>query len=326
MAKYPQDHDNPCAYCKESNSLVLYPTSDIRNHPYTLNQCLQCKAVFLAPRPDAQRLSEAYDDTYYGEKQDKFSMPMIEKSLDFFRMGRARRLSSFLHAGASILDIGCGNGKFLWYMTQLGDYKIHGIELPGNSALRAAKIPGIQLNIGRIQADLFSAASFDAVSLFHVFEHLEEPRETLDIIDKILKPGGILMMSFPNINSLQSGIFKGKWLHLDPPRHLFFFRPADIGRIMEDKGYDIKRIRYASLEQNPFGMVQSILNCILKKREVLFERLKGNMAYAPEYGPFSIAFQKLFFVLASPLFILSDILVSSLKKGATVEFVFQKRK
>jgi hypothetical protein len=73
-------------------------------------------------------------------------------------------------------------------------------------------------------------------------------------------------------------------------------------------------------------MAQSLLNTLFRKREVLFERLKGNTAYAPEYGAVSVALQKGFFILSSPFFILTDAVVSSLKMGATVEFIFEKRK
>jgi poly-D-alanine transfer protein DltD len=95
---------------------------------------------------------------------------------------------------------------------------------------------------------------------------------------------------------------------------------------MDKMGFDCKRVKYFSIEQNPFGMAQSLLNTILRKREVLYERLKGNHAYAPEYGKFSVLLQKAFFVLSSPIFILGDVVVSSLKRGASVEFIFQKRK
>jgi 2-polyprenyl-3-methyl-5-hydroxy-6-metoxy-1,4-benzoquinol methylase len=326
MLNNPYDGSNPCGFCKEKNSAILYKTVDIWDNAYTLNACFDCHAIFLAPRPDAAMLARAYDDSYYGAKEEKFNNPFIEKTLDFFRMGRARRLASRLQPGAGVLDIGCGNGKFLGYMRSLGDYRISGIELPGNSAQRAARVPGIQLKVGRLAPDDYPAEHFDAITMFHVFEHLEEPRETLSMINAILKPGGLLMMSFPNIDSLQARMFKGKWLHLDPPRHLFFFKPGDIVSMMDKMGFDCKRVKYFSLEQNPFGMAQSLLNTLLRKREVLFERLKGNTAYAPEYGAVSVALQKGFFILSSPFFILTDAVVSSLKMGATVEFIFEKRK
>jgi hypothetical protein len=119
-------------------------------------------------------------------------------------------------------------------------------------------------------------------------------------------------------------LFKGKWLHLDPPRHLLFFKPRDFIAMMKKRNFECSQVRYISMEQNPFGMVQSILNTFFSKREILFERLKGNKDYAPEYGKFSIFIQKVFFVVSFPFFVCSDVLVSMFRKGATVSFLFKK--
>lgn len=94
-------------------------------------------------------------------------------------------------------------------------------------AKRASEIPEINLKTGNITIDDYQEKMFEAVSLYQVFEHLTEPRETLENISRIIKKDGILVISFPNINSLQSKIFKWRWFHLDPPRHLFFFKPSD---------------------------------------------------------------------------------------------------
>ncbi|MFC2111424.1 methyltransferase domain-containing protein [Bacteroidota bacterium] len=228
-----------------------------------------------------------------------------------------------LHDGSKILDIGCGNGRFLKYLLNFGNFELFGIELEGNSAKRAAQIPEINLKIGTLKNDDFPENTFDAISMFHVFEHLTEPRETLTIINKILKPGGNLTMSFPNIDSFQSKLFKGKWLHLDPPRHLFFFKPNDFIELMKLQGYKLVQTNFISLEQNPYGWVQSILNCLFSKREVLFESLKGNKQYAKDISGFSLFIQKVFFVLSFPIFILFDLLESIFGKGGTVEFKFK---
>ena len=74
----------------------------------------------------------------------------------------------------------------------------------------------------QISKEDFDEDFFDVVCMWHVFEHLAQPKETLSIIKKILKPDGYLMMSLPNIGSVQSRLSRGKWLHLDPPKHLFF--------------------------------------------------------------------------------------------------------
>ena len=111
-------------------------------------------------------------------------------------------------------------------MQQLG-HQIYGVEMPGGSADRAKKIEGLTLKLGHLRIHDFEPNTFDAITLHHVFEHLTEPKRYLEIICEILKPGGHLVISFPNIDSFQSRFFKGNWFHLDPPRHLFFFTPDD---------------------------------------------------------------------------------------------------
>jgi len=139
-----------------------------------------------------------------------------------------------------------------------------------------------------------------------------------------LKPTGYLMMSLPNIDSLQSRLFRGNWLHLDPPKHLFLLGPPDL--ISEMKRFDFKLIKqkYFSLEQNVFGIQQSILNCLLSRREVLFEALKGNVTYVKEYSRFSIALQKLFYLSSFPVFAFLAALEAAVKKGGTMELIFRK--
>jgi hypothetical protein len=92
------------------------------------------------------------------------------------------------------------------------------------------------------------------------------------------------------------------------------------------RSYGFKKIKttYLSIEQNPFGMIQSIFNLFCTKREVLYERLKGNKTYAPEYSSANIFFQKELFMLLFPIAALIDLAGSPINKGATVEFTFRK--
>jgi SAM-dependent methyltransferase len=283
-----------------------------------------CLAVFLNPSPTQQQLNQAYDDSYYGKGQGKFA-GCIEKVLDLFRRARATRLAKYIKLPAKILDIGCGNGRFLGYLINQG-FDGYGIELPGKAAERARQIPGLNLKIGRLTQQDYTENFFDSICMWHVFEHLTEPKETLHIIQKILKPGGYLMMSLPNIDSLQSRLFRGKWLHLDPPKHLFFLAPSDLISTLKEFGFKSIKQKYFSLEQNSFGIQQSILNCLLRKREVLFEALKGNNEYIKECSRFSIMLQKVFYLSTFPVFVFLAGLEAAFKKGGTMEFIFKKEK
>lgn len=161
--------------------------------------------------------------------------------------------------------------------------------------------------------------------MFQVFEHLAEPVKYLDLISKIIKKGGLLVMSFPNIDSFQSRLFKGKWFHLDPPRHLFFLAPKVFKQIMHNYGLELVSEKHFSIEYNPFGMQQSILNTILKKRDVLYESLKGNKEYVKEYSKLGLLAQNLFIKLSAPLFIACACVDSIFRKGSTIEFVLRKK-
>ncbi|MEM1323347.1 MAG: class I SAM-dependent methyltransferase [Bacteroidota bacterium] len=315
---------SPCLYCEKDDSILLYETVDIYDEQYAVRSCNHCRAIFISPRPSAKVLERVYDTAYYGNRADKFDS-WIEKPLEYFRSRRARVVTKYLKAPAKVLDVGCGNGHFLSHVQRQGDFEIYGIEMAGRAAERAAQIPNIHLKKGTLAADDFSPNSLDAITLFHVFEHLSEPRQTLDIIDNLLKPNGILSISFPNIDSWQSQLFKGDWLHLDPPRHLFFIKPKDFKKEMERRGYVCLEENYFSIEYNPYGYSQSVLNKLTKKRDVLYEQLKGNAQYTQSYSSLSLLAQKLFFIGSTPFFILLDALEALLKKSGTVEFVFRKK-
>jgi SAM-dependent methyltransferase len=282
-----------------------------------------CKAHFLSPEPSEQQLSQAYDDSYYGRSIEKFG-ELTERALDLFRKQKAAFVARHVPDQGNILDVGCGNGRFLKNTLSFGRFNLYGIEMPGRSAERAARIPEISLKVGNLRENEFPDSFFDAVTLFHVFEHLTEPSSTLGTISRILKGGGVCVMSFPNIDSFQARIFKGKWLHLDPPRHRFYFEPDDFIEIASGFGFVVEKISFVSLEQNPYGMIQSILNCFLSKREVLFEWLKGNSEYVRDSSAASLILQACFFVSTFPLFVLADVIESLFKKGATVQFVLRK--
>ncbi|MEI6122720.1 MAG: class I SAM-dependent methyltransferase [Bacteroidota bacterium] len=315
-----------CTYCQSVDSIWFCNTQDIFDTKYELRHCVGCKAYFLWPFPSDELLRRAYDTSYYGATQQKFSFAVVEKAVDWFRKKRARKIVKLLPDGASVLDIGCGNGDFLHYVSQCGHFELFGIERDEMAAKRAATKANIHLQTTPLNEGDFAANAFDVITLFHVFEHLTEPEKTLNIINKILKPEGTFVLSFPNIASWQARVFKGKWLHLDPPRHLFFMAPKDFKAIMRNKNFECVGTTYFSMEQNPFGLVQSLLNVVCKKREVLFERLKGNTQYAAEYGSWNVFLQKCFFVLHFPLFVLTDLIAACFKKSATVKFTFKNTK
>jgi hypothetical protein len=95
---------------------------------------------------------------------------------------------------------------------------------------------------------------------------------------------------------------------------------------MKKIGFTLLSEKYKNMEQNPFGAIQSLFNVFLKKRDVLFERLKGNKNYAKQYGVLSVILMKLILISLLPICILSDVFIGLKRRGATVELIFRKDK
>ncbi|MGQ9847480.1 MAG: class I SAM-dependent methyltransferase [Bacteroidales bacterium] len=316
-----------CPFCSSEQTVFYWRTNDINNHIWSIYKCQNCHFYFINPFPSKEQLEEAYDQDYYGKGEKKFSFPFVEHVLDFFRSKRARKLKKYLNSklDAHILDIGCGNGHFLFYLYKLGFKNLYGIELPGKSAERASKLPSLAIKIGEIENAMYDADVFDAITMFHVLEHTKNPIKILQNIWLWLKENGIVMISFPNIASRQAQKYKGFWLHLDPPRHLNFIAPDDFIVQMDLLGFELVTCHYFSIEQNPFGYIQSFLNKRARKREILFESLKGNKHYLKDVPKKTIIFQYLIFILLMPYFVFIDLIDSWQKKAGTVSFVFKKK-
>ena len=112
---------------------------------------------------------------------------------------------------------------------------------------------------------------------------------------------------------------------MDAPRHLNMFPSEILKKEVEKHGWEIQKERFFSIQFSPFGAQQSILNTMLKKRDVLYEHLKGNLSYTKGYSSFSLALQKVYHWLSFPFFIITDLIASIFKKGATVQLIFKKK-
>jgi len=137
--------------------------------------------------------------------------------------------------GAALLDIGCGNGFYLKEMAALG-WNATGYEFdPAYAQALSAQI-GLPVIAGEA-ALAAQAGMFDLVTFNFSFEHLDQPLRLLDLATRCLRPGGQLYISVPNIESREAAIFKDRWFHLDPPRHISFFSKRLLTSVLEQRGF-----------------------------------------------------------------------------------------
>ena len=245
---------------------------------FGLRPCLRCGRLALDPSPDDAALAAAYDRAYYGIGARKFLQP-IESGLDLFRGGRARALDALVPETAGrrrrVLDIGCGDGGFLAALAARG-WECHGSEFSPLTAQRAAARTGLAVLTGALAEDAFAPGSLDAVSIWHVLEHLRDPDRVLRDCARWLVPGGVLLVAVPNVASWQARAFAGHWFHLDPPFHLYHFDPRSLARTLSDVGFEVAAVSHFCWQYNPYGVLQSALNAIGFPRDELYDVLKGN--------------------------------------------------
>jgi 2-polyprenyl-3-methyl-5-hydroxy-6-metoxy-1,4-benzoquinol methylase len=248
-------------------------TFDTEGGSFALIECDGCGAQLLHPQPSDAQLVAAYASDYYGASRRKFIWP-ISSLVGVFQSRRARMAAKWLARGGKILDIGCGNGGFLLQMKSMG-FAVEGTEWSAQSAARVPADANIAVHVGDLLSLDLSAHSFDLITLWHVFEHLRDPQRALERLGELLAPGGTLIMSMPNAESWQARSFGTNWFHHDPPRHLFAFGRSSLTQLLEITGFEVRGFHSFSMEQNPYGFIQSVLNGWGFPRDRAYTTLKG---------------------------------------------------
>jgi len=261
-----------CPLCKQKGILAYREMRDrLYKVPGLWNflRCVQCDIFWLDPRPIANDISKCYPNRYFTHH---VSQPLSLGSTGFKRQFRAWVLSTCFgyplekpsnsllqwliraimlvptihrkltlglgplllpyRSGGRILDIGCGNGVYLAFMKQLG-WEVAGIEIDPVAAEIAKTHFSIPIHVGSLENAPFSEASFDAVTMSHVIEHVEDPVAFVRLATYYLKPGGWLVIITPNAASLGVKVFGRDWYAFDPPRHFFLFTSKSLKKCIE---------------------------------------------------------------------------------------------
>ena len=235
-----------CPLCGGANIRTVDPASNIC-------ECAPCGYVFDNPRPTVEELV-----TFYSQPTKYDSWLAEEEARDRLWERRLQLLLRVLKPGP-LLDVGAGIGQFL-KVARPHFSSVSGTEVSESAIEIARKKYGLELLRGEIQAIDFGTAQFDNVTVFHVLEHVPNPRLVIEKCAQLLAPGGVLAIAVPNdILSLRTkakrllrsvGIRKfQKAGKLGLPRivldgsiteiHLSHFTPASLQRLVERCGFSI---------------------------------------------------------------------------------------
>jgi SAM-dependent methyltransferase len=286
--------------------------------------CADCGLGRFEPMLGVDEVRAFYPDEYYGQPGVKFH-PFIERLVRAIGARHIAFLSRGLPEKARVLDVGCGRGVILGPLADRG-LEVHGVEVSAEAA-RGADVRA-EIRIAPQLADAgYPDGFFDQVVIWHVLEHLADPRGVLEEVHRILAPGGRLIVAVPNFESAQARWSGSAWFHLDLPRHLYQFPLGALRRLLEDVGYQVSTDHHFSLRQNPFGWIQSALNRIpglprnglytmLHRRSREQERLHAGAQRAVLW---------LLSVLLTPIALAATLVETAARSGATVHVVAFRR-
>jgi 2-polyprenyl-3-methyl-5-hydroxy-6-metoxy-1,4-benzoquinol methylase len=205
--------------------------------------CSQCGLGRIDPLPSDQELADWYA-TQYRQKYKSATQPALRHVLragrnalwrwEWLCQNSVGPSPSLNTRQKKTLDIGSSSGEFVYLLNTLG-FQAKGIEPHAGYATYAQSMLGIDVKNGTLQHCLAGEASgsLDLISMFHVLEHLPEPRSALRLIGEKLKPDGILYIEVPNATRLCS------------PHYMFFrahtlyFTAKTLRNLLESSGYKV---------------------------------------------------------------------------------------
>ena len=150
-------------------------------------------------------------------------------------------LLPWLPPPARALDVGCGAGQILRELRRAG-WDAEGVEWDPGAARVAERSTGCRVWVGDFAELPLPESCYDLVLLSHVFEHLPEPGRALRSLTRLLRPGGRLVLTFPNGASLGSRTYRDCWFAWDPPRHLVIPSARALRRLARDAGLRVRRL------------------------------------------------------------------------------------
>jgi 2-polyprenyl-3-methyl-5-hydroxy-6-metoxy-1,4-benzoquinol methylase len=271
----PMEHEevSACPVCHSKRRTLLHKGLTDRvfacvEGSWDLWRCAACDSGYLNPRPTKQtihlayvryythqapgrekvpgslrdwrnRLAHGYARYRYGarvEGASAFGVPiaLVIPYLRWF-VDRVYRHLPKPPAGGQLLDVGCGAGKFLVDARSCG-WEVTGVD-PDAKAVETASREGIRVLHGGLECFQGQKNLFDVITLSHVIEHVYDPAETIRQCCALLRPGGVLWLETPNIDSLGHERFGPDLFSLDPPRHLVLFNDKALKDLLKTCGF-----------------------------------------------------------------------------------------
>lgn len=187
------------------------------------------------------------------------------RQVAYRRLARVVRLLDRGPADCRLVDVGCSRGDFVAFSHEFG-FAPEGVE-PAPHIAAEARAAGRNVKTGLLEDQSYPDASFDCVTLFEVIEHLPAPLALLAECRRILKPGGVALLSTGNGESWTARVLKGRWdyFRIDKDAgHVSFFNRRSLALAAERAGFSVARIDTARVRFAEKGDVPGAVYTVAK--------------------------------------------------------------
>ena len=212
---------------------------------FSIWKCNACNGMFTQDVPDQQAIGAYYKSDNYISHTDT-NKGLVNNLYHQVRKRTLRQKQQLINKVTGLnhgrlLDIGAGTGAFVNQMKQAG-WDVTGLEPDAATVRRAKDLYGLTLKSSSELLNM-AAENFDAVTMWHVLEHVHDLHGTLEKIKDIMVNSGVLIVAVPNYTSFDATAYQQYWAAYDVPRHLYHFSPLSIRLLMDKHGLVVDKIK-----------------------------------------------------------------------------------
>ncbi len=207
-------------------------------------ECRSCTLLFTQDVPGQHNIGKYYLSENYISHSDT-QKGIINKLYHIVRKRTLNDKKKLIQSETGkqqgkILDIGCGTGAFLHNM-QEAQWDITGLEPDENARKKATELYSITpLSSEEIYT---IPGGYDAITMWHVLEHVHELQKYISRLAELLAPGGKIFIAVPNYGSYDAKFYGPSWAAYDVPRHLYHFSPQSMNTLVQQQGLSVKKIK-----------------------------------------------------------------------------------
>ncbi len=229
MTASPKVHRNTCPVC---DPLIAAGQGFARIRGWNYIRCCGCGLVYLDPKPSMDELTRFYNSAYHYDRESyRRAAAAAERWL--------KPLAEFCGENRSLLEIGCSYGFFLG-AARRQRWKVAGVELGKYAGKYAREELHLPVRTGTIfDLPQECCGSFEAVVAWHVLEHEPDPLGLLNRAHELLRPGGIIGLRVPNMESLVARLAGPHWQWLSPPEHIYLYSARTLTVLLTKAGFEI---------------------------------------------------------------------------------------